>query len=236
MDKKALANVEIKDETKGEVAAVFSTFGVVDHDGDVTDVKAFEDGAKCIISAYNHQSWQGAMPVGKGIIRVGQKEAVMEGQFFMNTTHGRDAFETVKGIAELQEWSYGFDVLESDPAEFEGKSVRMLKKLKVHEVSPVMRGAGVGTHTIGVKKFSEEGDAVLAALASFRARAADVMAMRAQKGKELGDESKALLDQIQAELKEFEELLKVVPQQANHQDELTQAYLRFIQLTSEEGE
>ncbi len=28
---------EIKDEAKGEVEAVFSTFGVIDHDGDWTD-------------------------------------------------------------------------------------------------------------------------------------------------------------------------------------------------------
>lgn len=303
MDSKALTGVEIKSQTKGEVAAVFSTFGVADHDGDVTPADAFDNGAKVLISAYNHQSWQGAMPVGKGTIRVGSKEAVMEGAFFMNTTHGRDAFETVKEVGDLQEWSYGFDVLDAGETEIEGKSYRLLKKLKVYEVSPVIRGAGIGTYTQSVKRtfteeerqrmadngqampdgsfpianeqdlhnaiqaigrakdpaaarrhiirraralgltsalpddwtkmrFAEEGQAVLADLVNFRARAADVMAKRAQKEKGLGDESRALVDQIKAELTALDELLKSEPVDTNT-GELTREYLRFIQLTSE---
>src|SRR3546814_14819273 len=60
------------------------------------------------ISAYGHKSWQGQLPVGKGVIRVKGKRAILEGQFFMTTTHGRDTFETVKALSEdgLQEWSY----------------------------------------------------------------------------------------------------------------------------------
>ncbi|MFF5445486.1 HK97 family phage prohead protease [Streptomyces sp. NPDC012888] len=153
MDTKALGRVEIKDADKGTVKAVFSTFDVIDHDGDVTAPGAIEDGALVRISAYGHASWGGALPVGKGVVRIKGSEAILEGQFFMDTTHGRDTFETVKQLSEdgLQEWSYGFDVLDAEPVERDGRSVRLLKRLKVHEVSPVLLGAGINTRTLAAK-------------------------------------------------------------------------------------
>jgi hypothetical protein len=165
MDTKALGRVEIKDADKGTVKAVFSTFDVVDHDGDVTAPGAIEDGAPVRISAYGHASWGGALPVGKGVVRIKGGEAILEGQFFLDTTHGRDTFETVKQLSEdgLQEWSYGFDVLDAEPAERDGKQVRLLKRLKVHEVSPVLLGAGINTRTL-VAKSHDPGRAASAGL------------------------------------------------------------------------
>lgn len=155
LDTKSL-RVEIKDADKGEVRAVFSTFNAIDSDNDVTLPGAFDDGAPVRISAYGHTSWQGALPVGKGVIRQTAEGAVLEGQFFMNTAHGRDTFATVKELSEagLQEWSYGFDITNSEPGEWDGKSVRLLKKVKVHEVSPVLLGAGVNTRTLVAKSAS----------------------------------------------------------------------------------
>lgn len=164
MDSKALTRVEVKSASKGEVSAVFATFNVVDKDGDVTLPGAFEDGADVLISAYGHKSWQhmGAMPpVGKGRIRVTPTEAILEGQFFMDTAHGRDAFNTVKGAGDLQEWSYGFNVLDAEPGTFLGKSVQFLKKLFVKEVSPVFEAVGVNTRTLAVKSASPEGTVLM---------------------------------------------------------------------------
>lgn len=142
----------------GEVTAIFSTFDVVDHDGDVTLPGAFTDGAKVRISAYNHTSWQGALPVGKGVIHTTETEAVMEGQFFMNTAQGRDTFTVVKELADIGEWSYGFDVDDAIPGEFDGQPVRFLRKLTVHEVSPVLLGAGIGTRTLAAKSLDDMTD------------------------------------------------------------------------------
>lgn len=146
---------EIKDATKGEVEAVFSTFGVIDHDGDVTMTGAFEDGAAVKISAYGHASWGGfaaaALPVGRGTIRTSEKDARLLGQFFLATDAGREHFELIKAMGELQEWSYGFDVIDAEMGEQDDQSVRFLKKLKVHEVSPVLVGAGIDTRTVAVK-------------------------------------------------------------------------------------
>lgn len=150
MDKKNF-RVEVKDESKGQVRAVFSTFNVVDADQDVTRPGAFTDGTEVVISAYGHTSWGGALPVGKGVIKTTAKTAVLEGQFIMSTTHGKDAFETVKELGGLGQWSYGYDAEEYSFGEHNGQKVRFLDKLKVHEVSPVLVGAGVGTRTLAAK-------------------------------------------------------------------------------------
>lgn len=151
MESKGLTSVEVKDASEGRVTAVFSTLGVVDKDNDVTLKGAFKPGQEVVISSYNHKSWEGALPVGKGVIGEQGDKAVCDMQFFMDTTHGRDAFNTVKSLGALGEWSYGYDVVKSDLGSHEGKSVRFLKELHVYEVSPVLRGAGEGTRTMSAK-------------------------------------------------------------------------------------
>lgn len=230
MDTKGLRRVEIKDADKGEVTAVFSTFGVTDSDGDVTLPGAIEDGMPVRISAYGHASWSGALPVGKGVIRTTGNQAVLHGQFFMDTTAGRDTFTVVKELGDQQEWSYGYDPVKYSHGEFEGKQVRFLEQLQVHEVSPVLLGAGVGTRTLSAKSapmtFADESRAVLAALQSLGDRAADVLAKRLEKGKGLGAESASLLEQVQAELKRFGDLLAPEPQP--DEPDLQAEYLRFL--------
>jgi hypothetical protein len=148
---KSFSRVEIKNADQGLVTAVFATFGVVDSDGDLTARDAFTEGAEAPISSYGHTSWNGALPVGKGRIRTTDTEAIVEGQFFMDTTHGRDAFLTVKQLGSLGQWSYGFDTLDSEPTTFKGRSARLLKRQLVHEFSPTLLGAGVNTRTLATK-------------------------------------------------------------------------------------
>lgn len=230
MDTKSL-RVEVKDADKGEVTAVFSTFDVIDSDCDVTKAGAFTDGAPVVISAYGHRSWDGALPVGKGVIRAGAKEAVLDGGFFMDTAAGAETFAAVKALGELGQWSYGYDATKYSFGEHDGKQVRFLEELKVHEVSPVLLGAGVDTRTLSAKshlKFADEGEAVLAALTRFGVRAADVMAMRQQKGKGLSPESAGLLERIEAELKRLAEVLAEPAPEPVISDELTRELLRDI--------
>lgn len=247
---KALRNVEIKDAAKGQVTAVFATLDVVDKDGDVTVKGAFTEGAKAVISPFGHKIWEGSPPVGKGVIREVGNEAVFEGQFFMNTTHGRDAFETIKALTEDDgpgsEWSYGFDVEDSEPAvkgsSYGDKHRRTLKKLKVHEVSPVLIGAGVQTRVTGLKgdnnkTFAEQLQEVVASVKAVRERAADVMAMRAEKGKGLGDESLALVKELRTSLAvltdDLEEMVSETESKGSEDLEaanatLRAAFLRFM--------
>lgn len=207
MDKKSLARFEVKSEEKGEVEAVFATLNVKDHDDDVTKPGAFEEGAEVIISAYNHKSWDGALPVGKGTIHEVGNEVIMKGRFFLNTTAGRDTFEVVKELGAKGQWSYGFNVLESEKGEHEGKSVRVLKRMQVHEVSPVLRGAGLNTQTRYAKSFTDEVaeavDAVEAAIES----AERVVALRAEKGKGLSNVASSSLDGLKSAMAKLDALL-----------------------------
>jgi len=147
---KSAVGHELKLSDLGTIEVAFAQLNVIDHDGDVTLPGAFPS-KNVPMSAYGHASWDGAMPVGRGTIREDGDWAVFSGQMFMNTTHGRDAYETLKGLGPLAEFSYGYTVTDSAPGVVDSKNVRMLKALDVHEVSNVLKGAGLGTHLRAIK-------------------------------------------------------------------------------------
>jgi hypothetical protein len=198
----------------------------------VTKTGAFTDGEEVVISAYGHTSWSGLLPVGKGVIRAGKSEAVLDGQFFLDTTPGADTFKTVQRLGPLGQWSYGFDITKESFGEHDGKRVRFLEGLKVHEVSPVLLGAGVNTRTLSAKAakktFAEEGEAVLAAVAAFGERAADVMAMRREKGKGLSPESADLVARVEAECKRLAAVLGEPEPEPDIEGEALHEWLRDV--------
>lgn len=149
-----IGGLKVKDADQGTVTAVFATFNVKDHDNDITLPGAFEEGAPVLISAYGHRSWMGQKPVGKGTIHADDTKAWLDGQFFLDTIEGADTFKTIKGTAELQEWSYGYDVLETGEVTEALRQLgiwRVIKKSRVYEVCPVMLGAGIDTETVDLK-------------------------------------------------------------------------------------
>ena len=207
---KTISGVTVKDADAGTVSAVFSTFDVIDKDGDLTQPGAIKDGMEVVISAYGHQSHYGALPVGKGVIRTTKTEAILEGQFFMDTTHGADAFTVVKELGALQEWSYSLHNVTRKSVEEDGRRYWVIEDIGlIKEVSPVLIGAGVDTRTLVAKglKFNEEGDAVVAAVKSYLDRAGEVMALRGAKGRELSDESKSHIEEIDELLTKARDLL-----------------------------
>lgn len=205
---KTFSGVTVKAADKGEVEAVFSTFNVVDHDGDVTLPGAIKDGTEVVISAYGHESHWGALPAGKGIIRTTDTEAILEGQFFLDTTQGRDTFNTVKGLGPLQEWSYSLQDVTSKSGQFNGQDVRFLESIdRIKEVSPVLQGAGIGTRTLAAKGLTTLHDQIAAATATLTEVVESterVVALRAERGKSLSTvnaESLAGLDDVAGRLK-----------------------------------
>jgi hypothetical protein len=238
MNTKSLTSVHIKDAEKGIVSAVISTFGVIDLDGDVTSKSSFTDGAPVVVSAYGHTSWDGTLPIGKGVLKTTDNEAVADLQFFLNTTHGRDAFETIKHLSEsdLQEWSYSLENTVAKRGELDGKPARFIEATTVKEVSPVLRGASIGTRTLSVKskdlKFSEHATSVLADVNELVERASEVVALRAEKGKTISEESADLLEQIDEALGRLKAAVIVPPPPSTPpEDELTREFLRFVATT-----
>lgn len=156
---KAIASgVEVKDAEKGIVEAIVGRTNVKDHDGDMFLTGSF--GSRSVrLSAYNHRSWPhrgGLPPVGRGTIRERGDEVVASLRFFMNTESGREHFEQVKEMDDLQEWSFGWipgtEKTESLTEEQRAAGIRkVIKEVPVVEVSPVLMGASIGTRTTSVK-------------------------------------------------------------------------------------
>src|SRR5690606_2271538 len=72
-------------------------------------------------------------------------------RFFLDTTGGKEHHAVVKETADMQEWSYTFRIMDGEAGMFDGEPVYFLKKLDVIGVSPVTRGAGIGTRTESIK-------------------------------------------------------------------------------------
>lgn len=215
----------------GAFEAAFAQFGIIDHDGDVTLPGAFPS-KDVPMSAFNHTSWDGAPPVGKGTISERGDWAVFTGEFFMQTTHGRDAYETLKALGPLAEFSYGFSVLDSEPGTHEGKRVRILKSLDPFEVSQVLRGAGPTTHLMSIKSgglgtdlsYAEHESWLRESVAAFLARTKARAEMREVDGRKLSRSDRealtALLDSLRAFGGTADELAALLettdPQKAAH--------------------
>lgn len=137
------------DAATGRVRVAFARIGgKPDHQGDVILPGAIPSGKDVGISGYNHGTSIGeTMPVGRGTLSEQGGFAVLDGFFFTNTAGGRETFETIRGMKELQEWSFGFRILASRPVK---AGHRELVSLDIFEVSPVLRGAGLDTHTISL--------------------------------------------------------------------------------------
>lgn len=203
MNRKMFAPGELKLDDKGHIKAAFAQLNVIDADGDVTLPGAFPSKA-VPMSAYGHTSWDGALPVGKGTIVEEGDWAVFEGDFFMKTTHGHDAYLTVKELGELAEYSYGYAVLDSERGLLKGKPANFLKAIDPFEVSPVLKGAGVGTHTIAIKSDAPGTDAPYAEYASWYLehvpalieRTQDRLEFRKSEGRDLSAKDRERLEDI----------------------------------------
>lgn len=226
---KSLKSLKVGGDEEGTVQAVFATLNVRDSDGDVTRPGAFRSGEKVRISAYNHASWGTAMPVGKGTIAEVGDEAILDGQFFMDTAGGRETFAVVKALGELMEWSYGYDVLKASDGEQDGEPVRFLESVKVYEVSPVILGAGVNTRTLAAKRGSgnlrltEHIASVMADVDEVSDRIAEVLTTRAAQGKSLGGDSRELLELLATKATRLQELLDRAAPATSTTDRLTDA-------------
>jgi len=146
-EKRFTAPFEVKDDGLGDVQAAFSVFNVIDSDGDVVKPSAFTEGQE-VPMVWAHR-WE--QPIGKGTVRLGRKHATFDGRFFMDTSAGLEGYRTVKAMGNLQEWSFGFRVLEAEDGDFDGQPVQFLKKLELYEVSPVLVGANRETRTLDIK-------------------------------------------------------------------------------------
>lgn len=147
--------IETMDEA-GTGLARIAQLAAVDSDGDTYAAGAFgwkEGGGQWLSMIPAHD--RRAMPFGKAFLHEKDGWAVADLNLNLETQAGRDWHATLKfDLAKgrpVQEWSYGYSVLDFALEQRDGKSVRVLKRLDCDEISPVLRGAGVGTGTLSIK-------------------------------------------------------------------------------------
>tara|TARA_X000001382_G_scaffold107387_2_gene83060 strand:- start:1463 stop:2404 length:942 start_codon:yes stop_codon:yes gene_type:complete len=139
------APIELKEDGDTRyIEAVFSLFDTIDSDNDVTKANALRSGytGNKVPLVWNHD-W--SKVIGRGVIETDNQKAVFKG-YFLNTEAGKEAYETVKAMQDMQQFSYGFQVMKSEKASHidskgEEVPVRVLQDVKVWEVSPVLVGA-----------------------------------------------------------------------------------------------
>jgi len=226
---------------KGTVRAVISTLNVIDHQGDMLLPGAFGE-QRVRLSTYNHGSWGSgldALPVGKGRIYEDGERVIFEGEFFLGTTAGRETYETVKAMGDLQEYSYALPEIESEQRKTpEGLSYRAIKRVRVPEASPVLLGASIGTQTLDIKsaggkgmRLAEHAEAVLADAAALAERIKQVSTKRAQEGRAISPVTAEKAGALAARLREVVSMLdgiKQSPEVDETQKQLAQEYLRCL--------
>ena len=207
------SGIEIKRlDAEGAGLARIATLSAVDEDGDTYAEGAFGEQAVKVMAAHN---WT-VVPIGKARVFEESDEALAEFQLNLESPTAREWHAALKfdldaersGGRPLQEWSYGFRVVDAETETRDGERVRILKRLKLHEISPVVVGAGVGTATLALKTgalgagrpFREQIAAVKAAVEEVAARAAQVAALRAPEGRTISAERREQLADLAAEL------------------------------------
>lgn len=219
---KAFESFEIKDESTGEVEAVIATLNVVDRDYEVITPSAIKSGAKVKMSSYGHDAMggfsAGSLPVGKGTVHVEKDKAVFRGKIFTSTERGKETLAVLKEMGSEQEWSFGFRVLGSEiPNEEWTKqgARRILTKLDVFEVSPVIIGAGIGTRTVAAKEADEEAARAKAEADAEAAKKAEEEAAAAKKAEEdSAAEAKRLEEEAAAKAAEESEAKRIADEAA----------------------
>lgn len=211
-----LKEMDIKET--GAFRAVFSTLNVKDKDGDITLPGAFGE-QRVVIGGYNHGSWErgkNALPVGKGRIFEDGNNAIVEAQFFMDMEAGIETYKAVKNVGDLQEWSYSLPQIDFEYRQEDGERTRILKKIRVNEVAPVLMGAGEGTRTLDVKSQSiplvEHMETVQAAVSELVERIKNLGELRAEENRHPSEDTmkraalfKAVLADLCRELGEIQE-------------------------------
>ena len=140
----------------GTGRARLATLSAVDSDGDTYERGAFtwkEGGVQWVPLLVAHN--RGTMPFGKAMIFEEGDEALADLHLNLDTQAGRDWHAALKFDLEtgqpVQEWSYGYDVLDAIYRGYGQSKVRALKQLDVHEMSTVVRGAGFNSATLSIK-------------------------------------------------------------------------------------
>jgi len=211
------APIELKEDgDKRYIEAVFSLFDTIDSDNDVTKANALRSGytGNKVPLVWNHD-W--SKVIGRGIIETDNQKAVFKG-YFLNTEAGKEAYNTVKEMQDMQQFSYGFQVMKSSKgthidSKGEEVPVRVLEDVKVWEVSPVLVGAQQNSFVQALKSGLEPVDEEIKAEMQVESTEPEVSSKddasiisSSQQGMRLGEHAVASLEELKAFTERIEDL------------------------------
>lgn len=212
---------EVKElNEKGEGLIVFATLNVIDSDNDVTLPGAFGTQVAQMVPAHD---WSQA-PIGKANIREEGDEALAEIKLNLKTDLGRNWYEAMKfdldNPPSKQEYSYGYNVLKESRGEFQSRQVRFLEQMKVHEISPVLLGAGINTRTLALKQekkttLEEDIKNTREIIEKLITRVGDIKELREKDGRAISKERIKELIDIEGQLLALHELLEPPDKEQN---------------------
>ena len=211
------APIELKEDgDKRYIEAVFSLFDTIDSDNDVTKANALRSGytGNKVPLVWNHD-W--SKVIGRGVIETDNQKAVFKG-YFLNTEAGKEAYNTVKEMQDMQQFSYGFQVMKSSKgthidSKGEEVPVRVLEDVKVWEVSPVLVGAQQNSFVQALKSGLEPVDEEIKAEMQVESTEPEVssetdasISKSSQQGMRLGEHAVASLEELKAFTERIEDL------------------------------
>ena len=211
------APIELKEDGDNRyIGAVFSLFDTIDSDNDVTKANALRSGytGNKVPLVWNHD-W--SKVIGRGVIEADNQKAVFKG-YFLNTEAGKEAYETVKAMQDMQQFSYGFQVLKSSKgthidSKGEEVPVRVLEDVKVWEVSPVLVGAQQNSFVQALKSGLEPVDEEIKAEMQVESTEPEVssetdasISKSSQQGMRLGEHAVTSLEELKAFTERIEDL------------------------------
>lgn len=167
------------DEAQGIVEAVWAVMGNVDEVGDIIHpgafTKTFNERGNQIKLLDNHRTDSVMASLGlvkelREVKRAELPQSMMDSypdvtggawgrfQFLLDTPEGKGAFARIKSGA-VDKWSFGYDAVDKDYSQKDGKAVRNLRGIKLYEVSPVLFPANSATATTDAKSVPNEDEA-----------------------------------------------------------------------------
>ena len=170
------AFVKSVDEDEGIVTHLISVYGIIDKGGDMAHkgmfTKTLQERSEKVRVVDNHRRESVLDVVGKPLdffeVTKGElPEEVLEmypgatggmmvkTQFLMDTPEGKGAFIRIKSGA-ISEFSYGYNTMDSDRENLEGKRVRHLRAVRLMEYGPTIFGMNDAAIAVSAKSDVEQ--------------------------------------------------------------------------------
>ena len=134
----------------GEISARIAYYHTPDSYGDITLPGVLDGKAVPVqLSAWGHD--MRIPPVGSGMITEDKEGLRFDGVNWLSSPPGRYAYDALRRLGPLAEFSYAFFVTKGHYGTVDGQEYYYMEKLEPFEVSPVHKGASPGTETISLR-------------------------------------------------------------------------------------